>query len=268
MEVWAAEATPRAQLLVDLLDQVASVLQLALVVSVVVVVVLAEDFPDAEVAVAVVAASAVIVEAFEEGSAVIAGEDEVAVALVVVEEVSVTSPTAMDLRMALLLGPAVHEEAVSVVIVAAEADLAAAIEVVEEVATKTGAVVVAEATTAARAEQTMNLSVAETDTATVGMAVVEAVAMVVETVVETAVEMAAATNHGNVGMKVTATTIHGNEGGTRPRLNGLSVLRRGLSKVYISLSSPHHHLFSSMRVRTIFGFAQLLTSTRHDSIEV
>lgn len=222
---WVVEATPKALPLADLLDQEASVLQLALADSEVVGVDSLAGLAGA-VEVVAVAASVVTGVSVEDLAAVA----EVAEAdTVVVEEVSAINPTATAHQMVHLLGHAVHEELVLVVIEEAEA---VSVATVEAIAMETDVPVAAvEAMIAVPAVPTTNPSAEAIDTKTVGT-VEEVAAMELETAAER-------TGRGNVGMKATATTIRGHEGDTRSSHQRLDHLtRNGFVKGYLPFLPP------------------------------
>jgi methylthioribose-1-phosphate isomerase len=217
--VSVGEATPRARQPVDQVEEAANSedLQLALVAS--------EPVAEASVEASAdevedVAASAVDSEVIEEALADEVDSAEAAdeVTLVVVAEVSATSPTAMDLPMALQLVLAVPEVVALAAIEEAEVDLEAT-EVGVEDDTKTDAVaaVVVVVLTEDPAALTTNRSAAEIDiaTATVG------------TVVE-----AVTTAQGSAATKATATTIPDSAADTRPA-RWLQCLLQGFVKGYL-----------------------------------
>jgi hypothetical protein len=213
------EATPRARQPVDQVEEAANSedLQLALVASGPAAEASVEASADEVEDVAALAVDSGVIEealADEVDSAEAADE----VTLVVVAEVSATSPTAMDLPMALQLVLAVPEVVALAAIEEAEVDLEAT-EVGVEDDTKTDAVaaVVVVVLTEDPAALTTNRSAAEIDiaTATVG------------TVVE-----AVTTARGSAVTKATATTIPDSAADTRPA-RWLQCLLQGFVKGYL-----------------------------------
>ena len=211
------EATPRGRLLAGQAEEAANSEdpQLALVASEPVAVASVEASADEVVAVvALVADSGVIEEASvaDEEASVAAVE----VTSVVVAEVSATSPTAMDLPMALQLVLAVHEVVALAATEEAEVDSeATAVEAEDD--TKTDAAAVVVATTEDPAALTTNRSAAEIDTATA----------TVGTVVE-----AETTAQGSAATKATATTTEASAADTRPA-RWLTYLLQGFVKGYL-----------------------------------
>jgi hypothetical protein len=203
------EATPRVRLLVDQVEVAANSEdpQLALVA---LELVAAASVVASVDEVVVVAALAVIEEVSEAAS--VAEAAVVVVTLVAVAEELGTSPTAMDLPMALQQVLAVHE------VVAAAATEAEVDDTTTDVAAAVAATIVDPAA------PTTNPSAAETDiaTATVG------------TVVE--VETTA---QGSADTKATATTIRDSAADTKPILGLKSCLLQGFVKGYLPFLRLH-----------------------------